>query len=392
MTHFVKQNSTCTINEAQDPRFDSPVNLVSCTYWLPPFSPGQNYTYIDDDRNVIDNSSVVLSWTLAYENERSHKPLFVVNAPWIFTKVLQGEDSTLPGEVHLSNGKIIPSSLFAIALIKTAPLIGSASTGFVNTAHICSLSVCAMEYNVSMISGVPQTEIISTSYSRFMKNGDWDGRFSGNYSYKFTFPNEINNFIVESNRTATSDDQSYTFEDRLYRVLRQVLQGTLTFNYDEYQSDLDYGTTMNIIQNGFNASTNIPKTMDRVAAAMTNRLRDISNLTVQGQSGSMQLHIRVSWWWLVLPTLTVIFETILLISIMVITRRHKLPIWKTSELALLFHGIDLSTLTGGQGRRGDDHSAEMLRASEMEDVASALHVRFGRDSEKNVVKLERKLK
>lgn len=81
-----------------------------------------------------------------------------------------------------------------------------------------------------------------------------------------------------------------------------------------------------------------------------------------------------------------LFKTILLISVIIITRRHKLPVWKTSELALLFHGIGFSTLTDyGRG------SAEMLKASEMEDVASALQVRFGWDSEKNILKLERKL-
>ena len=296
----------------------------------------------------------------------------------------------MPEEVHLSNGEIIPNSFVAIILIKTAPLTGSASTGFINTAHICSLSICAMEYNVSVVSGVPQTEIASISYSK--STGDDDSVRAGNNSYAFAFPNDINNFTFDSNATATWDEGPsivmYNFEYSLWVVLRQVLEGTLKFNSDRFSNHLNsgiWGISMNIIQNGFNASTNIPKTMDRVARAMTNRLRDMSNLTVQGQSGSMQLYIRVSWWWLLLPTLTVVFGTILLISVMTITRKHKLPIWKTSELALLFHGVDLSTVAHGRD------SVQMLRASEMEDVASALQVRFGRDSNNGVLKLERKL-
>lgn len=325
ITQFMKQNSTCTMKEAPDPNFDSPVYLVNCTYWFPPFSPGQNYFYVDDDGNGVDNSSIALSWTVAYENQRGQTPVFTIKSPWIFTNVLRGEDWTLPGEVHLSNGKIIPSFFAAIALIKTAPLTGSASTGFLTSAHICSLSVCGMEYNVSMKSGVLHTEVVSTSYSKIVKNGDWDEGGFGNYSYSFTFPNEINNFILDS---ATSD-LSLPFEDRLYLALRQVLEGTLAFNFDYSDSicgNLQYGTAMNIIKNAFNTSSNISKTMDRVATAMTTQLREISNFTVQGQSESLRLHIRVFWWWLLLPTLTVVFETLVLISVMIITRKHKLPI------------------------------------------------------------------
>lgn len=401
ITQFVKQNSTCTVDEVEEPEsdaLDSPDSLVKCIYWLPPFSPSQNYIYIDDDGNTINNSSIALSWTIGDDDYISYNPTSTFKAPWFFTRVLRGEASTLAGEVHLSNGEIIPDSLATIALIKITPLIGSASTGFLNSAHICSLSVCAMEYNVSMESGVPQTEIVSTSYSKFIKHVDPDEPYFGNYIYKFTFSNETNNFKFDSNGSVTWENEtviweniSFTFEDRLYIGLQRLLQGTLMSDYNEFFSQFGWEMTTNIIQYGFNASTNIPKTMDRVAAAMTNQLRDISNVTVQGQSQSMQLHIRVSWWWLLLPILTVIFETILLISVMIITRRHKLPIWKTSELALLFHGIDLSALADRGGGGGGGDSANMLKASEMEDLASALQVRFGRDSEKNILKLERKL-
>lgn len=163
----------------------------------------------------------------------------------------------------------------------------------------------------------------------------------------------------------------------MYQVLEEALEGTLVV-FDE--NLLNYlGSMTMILQNGLNASTDISKTMDRVAEAMTNRLRDISSHTVSGQSGFMELYIRVSWWWLLLPVLCVIFGTILLISIMIATRKHKLPIWKASELALLFHGLDFTI----------DETAQMQKASEMEIIASALQVRLGRDP-KGVLKLERK--
>lgn len=175
---------------------------------------------------------------------------------------------------------------------------------------------------------------------------------------------------------------AFSFEDKMAEILQKIFGGLLRSDYDLSSIINWFADPTNMYLSGLNTSTNIPKTMDRVATAMSNRLREISNITIEGQSGSMELYIRVSWWWLLLPTSTVVFATIFLISITVTTRKHKLPIWKTSELTLLFHGLDLSSF-------GDD-SVEMLKASEMEDIASALRVRFGRDSERGgVLKLER---
>ena len=62
------------------------------------------------------------------------------------------------------------------------------------------------------------------------------------------------------------------------------------------------------------------------------------------------------------------------------TRKRKLPIWKTSELALFFYGFDFAI--------GD--SVQMQKESEMENVASALQIGLERDA-KGSVKIERKL-
>lgn len=125
-------------------------------------------------------------------------------------------------------------------------------------------------------------------------------------------------------------------------------------------------SAMNILQSRLNASTNISATMDRVAEAMTNTFRDRSNLTIQGQSGIMELYIRVSWLWLALPVFSSILGKVILISVMTMTRKHKLPVWKTSELALLFHDLDFSL----------PDTVKMHKASEMEEVAMGLQVRL----------------
>ena len=323
-----------------------------------------------------EDSSITLSWIF---NETKHP---FTDALSFSNGFLVLRDFNVP--FHLSDGENIPSQFAGMILIKFAPQFSSASASFLNKAHIGALSICAKEYNMSMTSGL----FVSTSYSHFdgYSFDDEDLKNPVNSSYRFTFSNSINNFNVVSHDKdsgqVTGIRIGTNFEGKVRDVLQQVFGGTLRLNSDLDTQATWFAQTTNILLSGLNTSTNIPKTMDRVAAAMSNRLRDMSNFTIQGQSGSMELYIRVSWWWLLPPALTVICQMMLLISIMIMTRKHKLPVWKTSELAFFFHGLDLSSLSGDP--------VKMLKASEMEDIASALQVRFGRDSERGgVLKLKR---
>lgn len=299
-------------------------------------------------------------------------PVFV-NSPVLTVKTLTLSDSNGLNKIRLFGGEVIPSFYSIKSLIRFAPGTHLASVGSLRTAHICVLSICAKEYKISMISGVLESEVVSTSYSNLTRR-------DGVSSYRFAFPNDKHNFSFFADDT--KDKLASTFEGEMSLVLGKVLD-------DEYHHQptgwlfpdtnrLDPEASMFSV--GFNASADIPKTMDRVATAMTSRLRDISNYTVQGQSGSMMLFVRVSWLWLLLPLFSVVFGTIFLISVMITTRKHKLPIWKASELALLFHGFDFKL---------DDTVEMMEKVSEMEAVASALQVQLGRGSN-GVLKLQRK--
>lgn len=383
ITKSLEQNSIC----AQTKTYDSAHNidgsekrlityLVDCTYWLPLSSSGLNYSYHEAEYWTLHKGSdISQGWPLTEDED--HKFYEIMAAPAFIAKFLL-ENSTLsgPNEIRLSDGEIIPSSFATIALIKLAPRSGSMSRSFLDTANICALSVCAKEYNISMTSGLLQSNIISTSYSKLTRYNDPNMPYIGNSSYTFVFPNNVNNFTF----VAKKIDEVRYFEDKMWDVLREILERQLYLDSDSSWNLLDLRAPQGMFETALNASTDISKTMDRVAEAMTNRLRDINNHTIQGQSGSMELYIRASWWWFLLPVFCVIFETIFLISVMIATRKHKLSIWKASELALLFHGLGFSI--------GD--TVETQKASEMENIASALQVRLGRGS-KGILKLERKL-
>ena len=365
ITQFLQQNSNCKQEQLEEYGHDHDLKRMNCTYWLPPSSSGRNYSYYG---LAVVNNSFSLSWDFydssPLKSEFSGAPAFLARD--LEPDPLGSENDHTPFE--LPDGKIIPNSLFRIGVIKTSPRTGSRSTGFVHTANICALSICAREYNVSMTSGVLRSEIVSTSYSNLtVQAGDPERPYPRNSSYTFTFPNRTNDFTFIHNITQGS---YFTFERGMFLALGRILKGNVTFDSGGPAGDSENQLIIfatSLLQSGLNASTNIPKTMDRVAAAMTNHLRDLSSLNVHGQSGSIELYVRVSWPWLALPVLSVILGMILLISVMKVTRKHKLNIWKTSELALLFHGLDFSL----------HDTAEMDKVSEMEEIAMALQVRLG---------------
>lgn len=463
ITQFLQQHSNCSQHEAvQTETYQFEGKIVKCIYRLPPSISERNHSYPDDWN---DTSTIEIAWIIKKDAQKSVAEN--IEPPSFLNLFLTGGNYSEP--FQSSDGANISSHTATMALIKFAPQTDFASVGYLSTAHLCALSVCAKKYNMSMTSGLFRTEIVSTSYSEFGGPTLIDQKNAGNPSYNFTFSDDLNNdftvnsylintisipstlnntisghsndtisddsssgdpsssysivpiffdlasgdpssgdgysFDVDSDHSlsdhtlsayAISDDPSFrdpiadhpnftvafSVEDKLMEVLQQTFGGVIRTNYDLLTASNWFADPTTMYLSGLNTSTNISKTMDRVAAAMSNRLRDLSNVTVQGQSEFLELYIRVSWWWLLLPSLIGVFATIFLISIAITTRKYKVPIWKTSELALLFHGLDLSPLGGD--------SVEMLKASEMEDIASALQVKFDRDSERGgVPKLER---
>lgn len=375
---------------------------MNCTYWFPLSSSGRNYTDTAGGNLPQDTSEMRISWDATVVEDQG--ATYYGGAPAFLIRFLNDSrrwdslyfnrsDPDGMEPFRLPNEEIIPSSFATIALIKGSPMTGTASTGYINTANICAFSFCAREYNVSMQSGLLRSEIVSTSYSELksVNKSLSDGMPSYNYttsypytsSYTFTFPDTPANnfnFIPRSQGRPGSGKTSWTpAEVILWAALVGILGNDYLFNGDPIYNNIK-AITSSLIPSGLNASMNIPKTMDRVAAAMTNHLRDTSNRTVIGQSGSMELYIRVSWQWLLFPITSIFLGTTLLASVIIATRRRKLPVWKTSELALLLHGLD-SPL---------DNMIDTRQVSAMEEVTSAVQVRLIQDST-GALKLRRKL-
>ena len=389
ITQHLQQTSNCTQrklakNEHGNPEYDKPheSNELICTYWLPLFSSGRNYTYVNSLGESWNGSDITLSWEKIYWKD-TKRITYKARSSLLITYLV---DSGLIGTdtFRLFDEEVIPSSFATIAFIKGSPATGAVSTDYIDTANICAFSFCAREYDVSMKSGLLRSEIVSTAYSG-LKGSVFDLNSPEKFasSYTFTFPDHPSNdftFVHKSQPIQDIHGGTRTLwepiELKLFGVFQRVFENGffLITDFDMWELRSEW------IQNELNASTNIPKTMDRVAAAMTNHFRDISNHTVIGQSGSMEVFIRVFWLWILFPILSICFGTILLIWIIIVTRRRKLSVWKASELALFFHGLDFPL----------NDSVDTRQVSAMEEVTSAVQVRLTQDVI-GTLKLRRKL-
>jgi len=89
---------------------------------------------------------------------------------------------------------------------------------------------------------------------------------------------------------------------------------------------------------------NFSSTMDSVAASLTKMALDSSHETVTGVITTPEIYVHINWGWLVLPALLEIAGLVLLIFTALATRRRKVELWRSSILALLYHGVEEQTL------------------------------------------------
>lgn len=112
---------------------------------------------------------------------------------------------------------------------------------------------------------------------------------------------------------------------------------------------------------------NISVLTDRIATAMSNNIRTHKGngtLQVVGTAWGTETHVRVRWLWLLYPIILHALSLIFLTWTMFRQSRSKIPVWKSSSLAALFHTEVFP--------RGE--SCALLQRSLMEEKAAQINV------------------
>jgi len=108
----------------------------------------------------------------------------------------------------------------------------------------------------------------------------------------------------------------------------------------------------------------LSRIMAEVATSFSTYLRSLPapNNRAVGTAWKMETFIHVRWGWLILPILVVLMGVVFLLSAIIRTRR--LAVWKSSILAILFHGL------------GDHPKRPAQGLVEMDDAAKDIRVRL----------------
>ncbi|KAL9580095.1 MAG: hypothetical protein Q9212_004696 [Teloschistes hypoglaucus] len=79
-------------------------------------------------------------------------------------------------------------------------------------------------------------------------------------------------------------------------------------------------------------------TMDNLAVSMTNGLRNTSDVpnTISGTSTRFDVYIQIEWGWMAVPIAAVILSLVFLLLTISMSRRNRIPAWKSSPLALMY--------------------------------------------------------
>ena len=207
------------------------------------------------------------------------------------------------------------------------------------------------------------SDILSTSYSKMTFSNT-----TRSSVYSFVNNDGTFNFVTTINETIDNGTTGL-FVDTLNWGLKKIFEGNLTGG--DPGSGQDASITTNQLMYGFNSSTDLPATMDQVALAMSTYTQVLSKTTVSGQLESTESYIHVTWAWIALPGMLIVCGVGCLVLAMIRIKQHGLHVWKSSEIALLFHGLNSSS------------SGESLinTISRMEEVSRQVEVNLAKDAE-----------
>jgi len=123
----------------------------------------------------------------------------------------------------------------------------------------------------------------------------------------------------------------------------------------------DLSSAMNILLTKYAAAPGgaASKAMDAFADAFTSVVRRKSDqgTFVEGRALREETFVKARWGWAILPVGLVLLTCFFMTCTLVITIRHEVPIWKSSALAALAHGLS-------------EHSRSDVTADKLDEIES----------------------
>ncbi|KAI1119335.1 hypothetical protein F5Y14DRAFT_437895 [Nemania sp. NC0429] len=126
----------------------------------------------------------------------------------------------------------------------------------------------------------------------------------------------------------------------------------------------------------FRYGSNVSDRMQIVADSLTNWIQATQgSIEVQGTNSVQVTIISIDWAWLTLPIGLVISSAIVLVITVMCSRKNSVPVWKSSLMPLLFHGLEEWTID----ERRDIRQGYWERNLDMQKKAQTIKVKLTRN-------------
>lgn len=262
----------------------------------------------------------------------------------------------------------------------------------------CSLYWCVNTYNSSVTSSTTNEAFVASSVNASKPEFSWSnsigGAEYGSYLYKMrgwdpnstppssdTIP--LTDDIAPQNLSDTSIRDTITSPFYVSKESSEEMTAWMQSVFNQSNevaingfSNKRVGLTPGVLPLTTDMFSSIASSLTAVIRAYPNNAYPITNngvATIYGSAWTNDTYVYIKWEWLILP-ISLVALTILFLAITIVqTKRNDMAIWKTSTLALLFHGLRADDVGLPDGK---------LRLATMEETAR--HAKVQWDNEKGV--------
>jgi len=226
------------------------------------------------------------------------------------------------------------------------------------TTNECALYFCVKTYNASVVNGVLNSTLVASwtsdtgtpTVGAALGSTGMDGTQDAVLQAPVDGVNGNHTYVIPAGSLAN-----------LRAWLNVTLQGTMNTSFSKVDGTI---WAKDVIQ-ALNETTDWNGLMSGVALSITSYIRsDASGLPgvvqVNGTAYKIETYVHVRWRWIALPIVLVGLSIVFLVATILKNENKRALAWKSSSLALLFHGLE-GVGRGAEGRGQMERVAKHTR-------------------------------
>lgn len=255
-------------------------------------------------------------------------------------------------QLPTGSGDASYSTLMKLTFMGTEAQNGTANV-LAPWAQQCTLTTCVQRIEASITNGDLNETVISTTTNDTVPRGidlaksqvpiqitspSPNGTTTETYEMARHVVAAIQVWFADLFRNGTASRSPKYTEDQTLKDHNVLVN--LTVGISEGPTFFDTDIVQAFYWNYYEYPKGIEMLMHDMAVSMTVSLRSIGGEKVEGTAYINQTYVHVQWGFVAVPVLAVVMAALFLGTVVWKTRQSGTRLWKTSALAMLFHGLD----------------------------------------------------